>query len=147
MTTCRWLALPLSFVGHETTCNICHIAIHESNQSQRMADLSLADPLGGFPEPPHRNPALASSLLESLYAIDAECTAMYYASPHYSTRHAHAIRRSVAEMVAENRRSPGGVSHRSASSPPKYLRCIRTPFTMFLKIAASFCDRSRDCRR
>ena len=67
-----------------------------------MADLSFTDPLGGFPEPPHRNPALAASLLESLYAIDAECAAMYYASPHYSTtKHVHAIRRSVAEMVAE----------------------------------------------
>lgn len=67
-----------------------------------MADLSLATPLGGFPDPPHRNPALAALLLESLYAIDVECEAMHYASPHYSiTKHVHAIRRSVAEMVSE----------------------------------------------
>jgi hypothetical protein len=67
-----------------------------------MADLSLTHSLGGFPEPPHSNGALAALLLESLYAIDAECEAMHYASPHYSiTKHVHAIRRSVAEMVAE----------------------------------------------
>jgi hypothetical protein len=57
---------------------------------------------GGFPEPPCRNPELAALLLDGLSAIDAECQALYYASPHYSiTKHLHAIRQSVAEIVAE----------------------------------------------
>ncbi|HKO20693.1 MAG TPA: hypothetical protein VJU82_17600 [Acidobacteriaceae bacterium] len=41
-------------------------------------------------------------LLDGLSAIDAECQALYSASPHYSiTKHLHAIRQSVAEIVAE----------------------------------------------
>lgn len=58
--------------------------------------------IGGFPESASRNPELAALLLDGLSAIDAECQALYYVSPHYSiTKHLHAIRRSVAEMVAE----------------------------------------------
>lgn len=67
-------------------------------------DTMLPSPpdLGGFPESPNRNPELAALLLDGLSAIDAECQALYYVSPNYSiTEHLHAIRRSVAEMVAE----------------------------------------------
>ena len=67
-----------------------------------MAGRSVVDQSIGFPEPPQSNPALAALLLESLHAIDAECQAMQYASMHYSvTKHVHAIRHSVAQMLAE----------------------------------------------
>lgn len=68
----------------------------------KLANRPLADRLSGFPEHPRSNPALAAVLLENLYAIDAECEAMYYASLHYSiTKHVHAIRQSVAEIIEE----------------------------------------------
>lgn len=71
-------------------------------ENDEMADHSLAESSGGSPGPPHRNPALTSALLESLYAIDVECEGMYTATLHYSlTKHVHAIRKTVAEMMAE----------------------------------------------
>lgn len=85
------------------TCDFCHSFQLSPNPTLPiMSDLSLPEPMGGFPEPAPDNCLLAATLLRSLKTIQIECELMHREALHYPlTKHIHAIRDSVMQMVME----------------------------------------------
>ena len=67
-----------------------------------MSASSINDPDAGFAEHPRNNSALSAKLIQSLSAIQFEGDVMHRESLHYSvTKHVHAIRESVDQMLSE----------------------------------------------